>query len=112
MRGPVCSNVSFHDPLLTRSPRVAMLVRQWLLGFQAGNPDRLHAITMVETGEPPRVEIWIAVPMGEIYDIIHAVQNILDEEGEALKEREGKILIPKRLLNSFSQPLDFRITKC
>jgi hypothetical protein len=107
---PRTTRVGFHDPILRGSPKLAELVRQWLLGYQAGHCGAIASITVTASGEPPRIELWVELPSGNghIDEIVMGVHKlILSETREA-----GLVMVPKSLINKFSKPLDFRTTKC
>jgi hypothetical protein len=110
---PEWSLVGFTDPLLRGNPKLAEYTRQWLLGYQAGHAGAIDTITvnvLGEPGTPPKIEIWVQVLRkgGHIEEIVNGVQDMIKSEAR----EAGVVLVPRSLINKFSKPLDFLITKC
>ena len=109
-RPPKTTRVGFSNPRLCRSPTLAEHARQWLLGYQAGHPGSIRSITLISSGEPPKIELWVELSSlsGHLDEVVNGVLEMLESEAK----EAGVVLVPRSLINKFSKPLDFRTTKC
>ena len=96
MRPPETTRVGFSNPRLRRSPRLAGLAQQWLQDYSREHYGNIRSITLIMSGEPPKIERWVELP------------NLLESEAKEV----GVVMVPKSLIDKFSKPLDFRTTKC
>lgn len=109
---PEMTRVGFHDPFLRGSPKMARLAQVWLQGYSRSHPGAIHSITLTSEN-PPRIELWVELPSHQTWDahideIVLGVQKLLN----SASRETNLILVPKSLVDKFSKPLDFQVTKC
>ncbi len=110
MRPPETTRVGFSNPRLRRSPRLAGLAQKWLQDYSKEHYGSIRSITLIMSGEPPKIELWVELPIlsGHIDEIVNGVLELLESEAKEV----GVVMVPKSLIDKFSKPLDFRTTKC
>lgn len=107
---PETVRVGFRNPLLRRSPKIAELAQRWLLDYSRSHPGVVRSVTLITSGEPPQIELWVELPgMGDhLNEIVMGVQKLI----ESTVRETGLVMVPKSLIDQFSKPLDFQVIKC